>query len=137
MPFACMGPRRCTENLLTSRFNIMNSRQILGAQAEALAKTYLLQKGFTFVDQNVRFPEGEVDLVMLHAETLVLVEVKAAKISGAFPAWGHFNVAKQAKYRLFAKRYLNNPRYRAKDIRVDLICVSDNFQTVQHFENVI
>ena len=47
-----------------------------GAWAEALAKKYLLAKGYTLLGQNKKTPVGEIDLWMQDGETYVAVEVK-------------------------------------------------------------
>lgn len=47
-----------------------------GAWAEALAKKYLLAKGYTLLGQNRRTPYGELDLWMQDGPVYVAVEVK-------------------------------------------------------------
>lgn len=47
-----------------------------GAWAEALAKKYLLAKGYTLLGQNRRTPYGELDLWMQDGPIYVAVEVK-------------------------------------------------------------
>lgn len=53
----------------------MNRRQ-LGKLGEDLALEYLLGKGYRFIDRNFNCPLGELDLILNHEETLVIVEVK-------------------------------------------------------------
>lgn len=47
-----------------------------GAWAEAIARKYLLAKGYTLLAQNQRTPYGEIDLWMQQGEVYVAVEVK-------------------------------------------------------------
>lgn len=47
-----------------------------GAWAEALARKYLLAKGYELLGQNRRTPYGEIDLWMKQGEIYVAVEVK-------------------------------------------------------------
>lgn len=47
-----------------------------GAWAEALARKYLLAKGYALLGQNRRTPYGEIDLWMRDGDTHVAVEVK-------------------------------------------------------------
>ncbi|WP_018466832.1 YraN family protein [Calidithermus timidus] len=47
-----------------------------GAWAEAIAREYLLAKGYTLLERNRRTPYGEIDLWMKDGETYVAVEVK-------------------------------------------------------------
>lgn len=53
-----------------------------GQRAEALARSYLEDKGFKVVDKNRRLGGGELDLVAWDRDTLVFVEVKARSGSG-------------------------------------------------------
>jgi putative endonuclease len=47
-----------------------------GQEAEQLARAYLEDKGLEYVAHNVRYPFGELDLVMRHQGFWVFVEVK-------------------------------------------------------------
>ncbi|MBB1269384.1 YraN family protein [Shewanella sp. SR44-3] len=47
-----------------------------GQEAEQLARTYLEQQGLEYVAHNVRYPFGELDLVMREQKFWVFVEVK-------------------------------------------------------------
>jgi putative endonuclease len=50
-----------------------------GNQYETCACQYLEQKGLTCLYKNFRCRYGEIDLIMLHQQTLVFVEVKYRK----------------------------------------------------------
>ena len=54
----------------------MNHNQKIGRWGEEIASTYLQNKGYEFVDGNVRTPYGEIDLIMRSNGILVFVEVK-------------------------------------------------------------
>jgi len=47
-----------------------------GKKGEALAVTYLENKGYTILETNWRFSRAEVDIIAMHGEILVFVEVK-------------------------------------------------------------
>ncbi|MBE7214393.1 YraN family protein [Shewanella benthica] len=47
-----------------------------GQLGEIQARKHLEQQGLTFVEQNVRYKFGEIDLVMRQGKTLIFVEVK-------------------------------------------------------------
>lgn len=51
-------------------------RTAFGRQGESLARTYLEQKGFTFIGKNFKRLHGEIDLIMKDGPALVFVEVK-------------------------------------------------------------
>ena len=48
----------------------------LGKKGEALAATYLKQKGYEIIEQNWRNAKDEIDIVAIHDNFLVIVEVK-------------------------------------------------------------
>ncbi|MGI2149821.1 YraN family protein [Shewanella baltica] len=78
----------------------------LGQQAEAHAQCYLEQQGLTFVERNVRYPFGEIDLVMRHKSHWVFVEVKyrsATQYGGALQA---LSAAQITRIRKAANHYL-------------------------------
>lgn len=49
----------------------------LAALGEQAAARHLASRGYRLLERNYRCPLGEIDLVALHGQTLVLVEVKA------------------------------------------------------------
>jgi putative endonuclease len=57
-----------------------------GRRGERAARRALVKAGYRILGRNVRTPGGEVDLVALEGETLVLVEVKATASVGFDPA---------------------------------------------------
>lgn len=56
----------------------MNKREI-GTEYEAVAATYLKNQGMVLLHKNFRCRQGEVDLIGLHQECLVFIEVKYRK----------------------------------------------------------
>lgn len=55
----------------------MRANRGLGWRGEELAARHLASAGLTVIERNVRFAEGEIDLVAREGEELVFVEVKA------------------------------------------------------------
>lgn len=56
----------------------MNRRET-GALGEKLARDYLEKHGYRIVETNYRCPEGEIDIVAQHQDTLVFIEVRTKK----------------------------------------------------------
>lgn len=54
----------------------MLSRKNKGSRGEDFARRYLESKGYVTLRRNYYFRGGEIDLIMQHGHTLVLVEVK-------------------------------------------------------------
>src|SRR2546426_7718637 len=53
-----------------------DTRQTLGRSAEDAAAAWLQRSGLSVIARNVRFPEGEIDLVCREGRVWVFVEVK-------------------------------------------------------------
>ncbi len=81
-------------------------RAIAGAAAEARARAHLAAHGLRFVAANVRYRLGEIDLVMMDADTLVFVEVRARASMRFGGAAASVDSRKQAKLRRAAAIYL-------------------------------
>ncbi len=56
--------------------SVTEARQTLGRMAEDAAATFLERAGLRIVERNVRFREGEIDIVARDADVWVFVEVK-------------------------------------------------------------
>ena len=54
-------------------------RQTIGRDAEDAAAVFLTRRGFRVVGRNVRFREGEIDLVCRDRDVWVFVEVKCRR----------------------------------------------------------
>lgn len=56
----------------------MNTKNI-GTEGENLAKEHLTAKGYAIVEQNAIIGSVEVDLICMHANRVIFVEVKSRK----------------------------------------------------------
>ncbi len=92
-----------------------------GTEAEDRAADFLLSKGYTLVGRRVKTKRGELDIVALDGELLVLAEVKAARFGD--PEW-NLTQAKQEKLRLAAEDYLIQIGQPDRQIRFDLIAAA-------------
>lgn len=54
----------------------MANHNDFGKKGEALAKTYLEEKGYEILDENWVFGKAEVDLIAYYNKTIIFVEVK-------------------------------------------------------------
>ncbi|QIR15826.1 YraN family protein [Shewanella aestuarii] len=96
-----------------------------GQLAEQQAREYLQRQGLSFVASNVRFPFGEIDLVMQDQQSLVFVEVKYRQ-STAFGGAINAISAKQIKrIRLSANAYLQQQAINPP-CRFDLVAINHN-----------
>ncbi|MBB1360778.1 MULTISPECIES: YraN family protein [unclassified Shewanella] len=84
----------------------MNSGQL----AEQRARTYLEQQGLTFVDANVRYPFGEIDLIMRQQDVWVFVEVKFRSSNQFGGALNALTSKQITRIRLAAEHYLQRQK---------------------------
>jgi putative endonuclease len=101
----------------------MTREQDLGRRGEELAARHLTERGYALVERNWRCREGEIDLVMTHAGTTVLVEVKTR----AGVAYGHpleaVTRAKAARLRVLAGLWREAHPERRGPVRIDVVGV--------------
>ncbi|HAP88620.1 MAG TPA: hypothetical protein DEQ49_07835, partial [Arthrobacter bacterium] len=57
----------------------MKSKDLLGRRGEELAAGYLESLGMLVVERNWRCTEGEIDIVALDGDALVIAEVKTRR----------------------------------------------------------
>lgn len=93
-----------------------------GAHAEKLAQTYLEQQGLCFVEHNVRYPFGEIDLIMRHQQYWVFVEVKFRSSNQYGGAINAISNAQIMRIRKAASHYLQRQRIDAP-CRFDVIAI--------------
>ena len=55
----------------------MNHNQLIGKWGEKASADYLLEKGYTILENNIRTPYGEIDIIASLDGLIVFVEVKA------------------------------------------------------------
>lgn len=113
----------------------MDARGTLGRAAEEAAARVLGAAGLTVVARNVRFPEGEIDLVCRERDCWVFVEVKCRQARwgdapGAAVAW-----PKQRRLVRLAQHYLKWKHLRQARCRFDVVAVTvaeDGIRAVRH-----
>lgn len=93
----------------------------LGERGEDAAAAYLQRSGLTIVERNWRCPSGEIDIVALDGEVLVLCEVKTRKgVSKGTPEEA-VTPAKQKRYKRLAAAYVQSSSLEDSEIRFDVI----------------
>jgi len=99
-------------------------RRELGQIGESLAATYLAGCGWDIVDRNVRYREGEIDIVAARGGILAFVEVKTRRsVAFGSPAEA-VTWRKQRRIRSLASRYLAEHHPRAHAIRFDVVDIA-------------
>ncbi len=93
----------------------------LGERGEDAAVAYLQRTGFTIVERNWRCPSGEIDIIALDADVLVLCEVKTRKGVAKGTPEDAVTPAKQKRYKRLAAAYVQFAGLDAVQIRFDVI----------------
>lgn len=97
----------------------MNRREY-GDMGERIAERYLVQKGFTIVGRNVIAKGGELDIVAVKDQLVVIAEVKTRRSGAVRPA----QAVTPAKIRSISKAalwYLSRQGWLDREIRFDVL----------------
>lgn len=116
---------------------IVNPTAKLG---EDIACEYLHKKGYKIIERNFRKSYGELDIVALISNTLVLVEVKTRKTSEYGSPFESITPRKLRSLVKTAEFYkLINPKLPER-MRIDAIAVKlfndDSVEDIEHAENI-
>jgi putative endonuclease len=82
----------------------------LGRYGEEVAAAHLIAAGLTIVDRNWRCREGEVDIIALDGDVLVMCEVKTRRGVGFGTPLDAVTPAKAARLRRLALHWLTDQR---------------------------
>ncbi len=96
----------------------------LGAQGEALAAKYLVEKGLRIVARGSRDRLGEIDLVALDGKTVVFVEVKTRRSGDAGHPADAVDARKQRKLTTLAVSYLKRQGLLGSAARFDVVAIT-------------
>ena len=111
----------------------------LGRYGEDLAARYLTDLGMEVLERNWRCEHGEVDLVALDGDCLVVCEVKTRRSQRFGSPLEAVTHAKALRLRKLAARWTGEHRWRAAHLRIDVIAVllqSGRDPVLQHVEGI-
>ena len=97
----------------------------LGDYGEQLAARYLTEHGLTVLQRNWRCARGELDIIAMDGDCLVVCEVKT-RTSDAFGApFEAVGRLKRARLYRLARMWRRqaDPAYQGRDLRVDVISI--------------
>ncbi len=108
-----------------------------GKAGEKAAVQFLQEKGYEILDENWTFGKAEVDIVALHSNTIIFIEVKT-RSSVAFGMPEDFvSLAKQRQLELASQAYIEIMDHQG-EIRFDVIAVlltKNNTFNINHIED--
>jgi len=85
---------------------VRTPKQRAGDAAEDAAARHLSDHGCTLIDRNVRYPEGELDLIARERELIVFVEVRMRRSSAFGGAAARVDRHKQKRLMRAAQHWL-------------------------------
>ena len=102
---------------------MVGTKQELGRIGEELAADFLGRRGFEVLDFNWRCPAGEIDLVALDGEIVVVIEVKTRRSLGYGHPFEAISEAKLRRLRTLAVLWARHHGYYSSRIRIDAVAV--------------
>lgn len=147
MPGSKTEPAQSAKSALTG-----DRRKTIGAIGEAAVRECIAAWNWYLVDYNVRWRDGELDIIAIERRTLVFIEVKTlrARRSTGRPAFSPFESIddrKRHQLRKLAKRWLSEdlPRqfhkgeHRFEEIRFDAFAVTvdadEKVTSIEHLDD--
>lgn len=94
-----------------------------GRQGEDLASSLLEENLLRILDRNVRYPNGEIDIVALDSGTTVFVEVKRRRDSVLGTPAEAVTVRKRRRVVRAARRWLAAHPSRGRSVRFDVVAI--------------
>jgi len=101
----------------------MNAKDLLGQQGEQLAAYFLTEAGLEILGSNWRCKLGEIDIVALDGQTLVICEVKTRSGVRFGTPLEAITRQKAARLRKLAIAWVTAHGLFFEEIRIDAICV--------------
>ena len=114
------------------------SKDQLARAGEDAAADYLVAKGYTVLHRNIRFPEGELDIVARWDRTLVFIEVKTRKTEEFGLPYESVSEKKQRRQVAMASRFVSLCRLQGVAIRFDVLSIvfpPGQPPKIEHIEN--
>lgn len=101
----------------------MNTRRVVGDAGEEAVARWYARAGFQLLARNWRVREGELDLIVRRADTIVFCEVKTRLGDAYGQPFEAVTARKQARIRGLAMQWLAGAGERADVLRFDVASV--------------
>ncbi len=101
-------------------------RRETGIRGEKLAKHFLKKRGYRILETNYRCPEGEIDIVTKHKDSLVFIEVRTKKSLEFGSPEESITLTKKERLRATASRYQQTHNDLPLLWRIDVVAVELN-----------
>ena len=98
-------------------------RKRLGQRGEDAAAAYLARSGMTVIERNWRCKSGEIDIIALDGDVVVLCEVKTRRGTAKGTPEESITPTKQRKYERLARAYIAHADLADVEVRFDVISI--------------
>ena len=119
----------------------MTKRRDVGILGEKLAGDFLEKRGYHVLQTNYRCPEGEIDIVARHKESLVFVEVRTKKSLEFGSPEESITPVKMRRLRAAAARYQQAHDNLPASWRIDVVVIEldrkDRISRIELIENAV
>ncbi len=118
----------------------MRATDAVGDYGERLAERYLAGEGMRLLRRRWRCAEGEIDIVAVDGDCLVVCEVKTRRSLSAGTPLDAVTPAKRARLRRLAAAWLRANGGRYRDVRIDVVGVVVPVRgrpSVEHLRGVV
>jgi len=103
-------------------------RRDTGILGEKLAKDFLKKRGYRIKETNYRCPEGEIDIIAKHKDSLVFIEVRAKKSLEFGSPEESITPAKMGRLRAAVAHYRQTHSNLPQLWRIDVVAVELNLK---------
>jgi putative endonuclease len=93
-----------------------------GSWGEEKASGFLAEKGYEIIEKNYRYKHMEVDLIAIHKNTLIFIEVKTRSGTGFGMPEEFVNYTKSRLILKAAEHYIFDKDWQ-KDVRFDIVSI--------------
>lgn len=93
-----------------------------GSWGEEKASGFLSEKGYEIIEKNYRYKHMEVDLIAIHKNTLIFIEVKTRSGTGFGMPEEFVNYTKSRLILKAAEHYIFDKDWQ-KDVRFDIVSI--------------
>lgn len=107
----------------------------IGSFGEALAKDYLISKGYKILNMNFRNKFGEIDIICKNNNLLIFCEIKSRYSNSFGSPIESITCYKQKQIIKLSELYLISKKYYNFNVRYDIIEVIFNTITSSHIIN--
>lgn len=106
-----------------------------GKEGEELAVSYLQSIGYQIIERNWRFGKEEVDIIAIHSDQLVFIEVKTRTNDYLGNPEEAVTLAKQKSIIRVAAQYVEQS-FEEREVRFDIIAIIRNSdkEEITHFK---